>query len=109
MKLEALKALKASIKHWDRMVHDNRLVDELPSSSDCPLCELFNKSANINRCSGCPVFDSTGRTLCGGTPYAEAFGAYRSFGISSPEFMKAAKLELKFLRSLLPKKRKKGQ
>lgn len=47
-----------------------------------------------------------GVSLCSGTPYHRASRAWMFHGRSSPQFRSAAKLELNFLISLLPKKPK---
>ena len=101
MNRETLKALRGSIKKWEKIVAG---TGEDDGCNNCPLCDLFfNKTGS---CFGCPVMDKTGRDECVGTPY----GAWRwthedNFPLTAdtPEQKTAARRELKFLKSLLPK------
>lgn len=103
MKPKVLCALKASIAHWRRMATGTPRKAEAPVTSQCRLCDLFIGSPNW--CEGCPVNAKTGPN-CVGTHYQAAAIAYHAIGIDSLQFKSAAKRELKFLESLLPKKRK---
>lgn len=109
MDTKVLEALRASISHWQ----DNANVIELHgasvSSKDCALCKLFLD----NYCRGCPVAEVSGHLFCGNTPYNRAFKTHDvwcattkytdEFDAARTEFREAAKAELKFLESLLPK------
>ena len=86
MDAKTLKALKASIAHWEE-------VEEGPwqqvGPKECALCDLFYGS----KCEGCPVAIKAQAPLCRNTPY----GPFISNRTS-----KNARAELDFLRSLLP-------
>jgi hypothetical protein len=100
MKKVVLKALKGSIQHWEqnvRTAREGRYIDIRTGWEDCPLCCLF-----INRCNGCPV-EEAGYYSCSGTPYQNVL---RSEG---KKVFEACKAEVKFLRSLLPKTKKRRQ
>lgn len=99
-----LKALKQSIAHWKRLSTGKRRLGERVGASQCALCSLF---LHIHSCKGCPVADKVERSGCSLTPYGHARDAHDAYGIDSPEFKAAAKVELKFLQSLLPKQRTK--
>lgn len=99
-----LNALKESISHWERLASGMQDVGEEPYYSDCALCETFDK--NDNNCAGCPVRIATGERDCEGSPYYEAQQEWERGDLFSPDFRKAAKVQLKFLQSLLPKKGK---
>lgn len=100
MTKETLEALDASIDHWKRMRKDRR-CGERPVGTDCALCRLFNHFAvKPTRCRGCPVYESTGYTLCFGTPYVDADIMFHTG--TDEEFYKAATAEIEFLESLRP-------
>ena len=98
-----LRALKGSIKKWEKIV-EGRERDR--GHTNCPLCRLF---FGIDFCGGCPVAKKGSNCLR--TPYAKwvihhneihfSRGAYR---IECKTCEKLAKQEVKFLKSLLPKK-----
>ena len=92
---EALKALQASIAHWEQVVRDpkNTKVGE----DSCALCARYS---NLN-CSGCPVHAKTGRLGCGGTPFGNFVCALRT-GVTTSNLRTFAQDELDFLKSLLP-------
>lgn len=91
MNKRTLKALQGSIRKWQGVV-DGRVKDKGPSN--CPLCEVFF----YHHCRGCPVAEHTGFSDCYDTPYDEWCEA------STPaEERRAARHELAFLKSLLPK------
>ena len=102
MNATTLKALKESIKHWKRL-STKRMEREWIGPDHCALCGLFWRQTP--RCKGCPVSELSGSTLCQKTPYSEVLKVIK-FGLDSHEFKEAAKEELKFLKSLLPKKNK---
>lgn len=96
-----LKALKQSIAHWNRLATGRRRNGETVGASQCALCQLF---LYMRDCKGCPVAEKVNRSGCELTPYMDAVNALCAHGHDSPEFKAAAKVELEFLRSLLPKK-----
>jgi len=103
MNSKTLTALKQSIAHWKRMATGKARTDERPGSSGCALCKLFKNTKKW--CRGCPVYKRTGITNCISTPYFEAASTYHGSGIESGQFKLAARIELKFLQSLLPKRK----
>ncbi len=113
MKTETLAALKASIRHWSEnaCAMDPGAIDL--SVGACALCCTYNKGDGPTACGGCPVFDRTLRSYCGGTPYDAAYRAYTRWetavlngdanqGILREDYHREALRELAFLRSLLP-------
>ena len=102
MNKQTLKALKGSIKKWERIVA-GELEDEGPDN--CPLCKLYYWDKD---CTGCPVFEKTAKHYCSGTPYEDKWvplirrEAFVNKRADTPEKKKAARAELKFLKSLLP-------
>ena len=91
MSARKLKALRASIAIWEK-----RATGE--TESECPLCVLYRIGrTRLDRCHGCPVFAATGQKYCEGTPYEEWID------VDIRAEREAAKRELRFLRSLLPK------
>jgi len=95
MDKQTLKALKGSIKKWQKIV-DGTGTDK--GVDNCPLCELFWYSPNF--CDGCPVAERTGRPECEGTPYRDYRHAVADEDGESPKTY--AVKELEFLKSLLP-------
>lgn len=97
MNPETLEALKGSIEKWRKIVEEgahNR------GAMDCPLCDLFMKSHD---CDGCPVREFSGVRYCRRTPYPTYMNMAAAHGHGSDEALTAARAELEFLRSLLPK------
>lgn len=109
----ALAALKKSIKHWERLACGNPRPGERANAQSCALCGLFLKPTNVGGvvrwCNGCPVKAKTGRDCCDLTPYARASRLFDAFNPRRNRFLEAAKDELAFLKSLLPKTKKKGR
>jgi hypothetical protein len=103
MPARTLAALKASIQHWQRLSTGKRHPGEDIGGDNCALCHLFWFDRG---CRGCPVSAKTGFSDCEGTPYGNTSRARHRHGLDSPQFRAAAKLELAFLRSLLPKGKK---
>jgi hypothetical protein len=98
MNRETLKALKESIKLWS-----NPEVWE----HVCPLCVLHNNKAHGGDCLECPIYQRTRQPYCRGTPFYE-WRAYNNQR-KSTEAEALRKDEVKLLKSLLPKtKRKRG-
>ena len=107
MKPATLKALRASIAHWERFASGNSRPNESPGTLYCALCRRFNgktKETDLD-CKGCPVYAKTGLTYCDATPYEQASEEWDENG-DSGDFRNMALLELKFLRSLLPRRKK---
>lgn len=103
MNAETLTALKESIEHWKRIVTGNRLPGEWISTKDCALCRLFDP---VERgCGGCPVFQASGSPFCEDTPFTKCYKILHRVknDMDNPEFLAAAKKELEFLESLVPK------
>lgn len=98
---KTLEALQESIRHWKVMAKTG-WEREKPLSGQCALCRLFL----YRDCAGCPV-NAAGHRGCLATPYDDAYFHYDDGNRSG--FRSAARLEVKFLKSLLPKDlRKKG-
>jgi hypothetical protein len=103
----ALKALKGSIRKWERIVAGDGGDD---GAADCPLCREFRFGAEFD-CVGCPVMAESGLPYCSGTPYTGWMqyhdGLARAFPLnaSTGEEIMLAQAELDFLRGLLPRKK----
>lgn len=97
-----LTALRGSIAKWEGIVERGRLTMVAILWSSCPLCVTFNNHNKDNQypCRGCPVYENTGATGCKKTPYVAAEYAYHEE--DKDAFLKAAREEVAFLRSLLP-------
>ena len=90
-------ALEKSIAKWERNTEIESLAHAKTGWKDCDLCQLFLNAD----CEGCPVKIRSGKAWCRGTPYRRAFG--KVSGGDLPGFIKAAKAEVKFLKSLRAK------
>ena len=99
MTAETLQALQESIEHWERLANGTRKEGETIYGEDCALCALFYTGEED--CVGCPVAEQTGKPECHGTPWLQAMDALRK-GYGSDEFKAAARVQLEFLKSLLP-------
>ena len=110
MKTVVLKALKASIAHWKRLLAGKERRGEAPDSESCALCALFDDGDY--GCRACPVGQKTKDTGCYGSPWMFAYSAYYNRGdgesAAEREWKTAAKLQLAFLKSLLPRKERKA-
>lgn len=111
MSKEVLKALQESIEHWKENVKAARKGEPLKIySDDCPLCILRDKKGKT--CGKmCPIAKRVGadefsRNGCSETPWHNVALTY-DMNPNRAELVKACKEELRFLRSLLPKKRRK--
>lgn len=106
MNKKTLTALKRSIAHWERLANGKRRAYEDIGPEDCALCDLFLHK----ECEGCPVFGKTLVRGCNGTPYSHAhfviMNSKMDDPFDDPLFRRAAKTELRFLKSLLPKNKK---
>ena len=109
MNEQTLKALKGSIKKWEKIVA-GKGIDT--GYKNCPLCKLFNSGKDCD--DACPIKLQTGISGCDGTPYEEwcdhQYYIYiidqdrktrRVFKIR-PDCKRLAQAELDFLISLLP-------
>jgi hypothetical protein len=90
---EVASALERSIAHWEENAAVPKIADATMGSKDCALCCLFFWKPG--RCGGCPVRESTGLKWCEGTPYIDACNAK-----TLPQFKRAARAEVAFLKSL---------
>lgn len=101
MDKRTLKALKGSIRKWERIVAG---TGNDQGRLNCPLCAEFLRYG----CVGCPVYEQ-GAPYCENTPYASwskaQKGSYIPFKIHDDDTAIAAVLELEFLRSLLPEEK----
>ena len=102
MDQKTMEALEGSIEKWQKIV-DGTGRDE--SISNCPLCIEFFK----NGCRGCPVYRKTEVAICRDTPYDDWSKVPldlpyndRNGYTHTRASLRAAKAELKFLKSLLP-------
>lgn len=103
MDRRTLTALNASIKHWEENVAAEKPEDATFSPNDCALCRIFFEEIF---CGNCPVAVRTGQGCCGGTPYYDAVDAHEDWQDcvgSRAAYREAARRELAFLKSLLPK------
>lgn len=110
MKKRTLKALQKSIEKWEKNTLAEKPRNLTLGWGECPLCTLF-----IDKdCFGCPVSAKNDKHIfCQGTPYDsvvknhDEWVARASLRLDQTEARKktiaAAKRELKFLKSLLPK------
>ena len=109
MNRKTLVALKGSISKWEKIVAGTGVDD---GYRNCPLCALFipDPSEPYPACKGCPVAARAGKGACHTTPYdlwADQF-IYedRPWHVKTKSQKAAARKELAFLKSLLPKARK---
>lgn len=103
MDARTLKALKGSIKKWERIVAG---TEEDNGIDNCPLCTEFFANAGEVLCEGCPVSAATGLNDCRGTPYQDWMESHhwrkRPLKARDDETVMCAVLELEFLKGLLP-------
>ena len=106
MNQKTLKALKGSIKKWEKIVAGTGIDT---GEDNCPLCQLFHDGFS---CLGCSIHELTGRDRCMGTPQqkwvAHHFGVHSKYSnvkIECKICERHAKAEVKFLKSLLPIKK----
>ncbi len=90
-----LRALKASITHWEENL-ECTLDTARVGADSCALCALFMSF----RCDGCPVKQHTGWHGCIKTPF-DAVVIACSYD-DEQAFRKACAEEVAFLKSLLP-------
>jgi hypothetical protein len=113
MNEKTLAALTDSIEHWERLATGKSKKNESIYADDCALCQVFFRGST---CEGCPVntagFPSCRRSVCEVCDTAvedwqcKPHRKYKSWK-DTPRFRKAARAQLKFLKSLLPKKKSK--
>lgn len=101
MNKATLKALRASIKHWEENVAAETPENASVDAAYCALCRKFYKD---HLCIGCPVMTNTGFSCCENSPYENANDKLYDWEIggSRANWRRAAKKELEFLKSLLP-------
>ena len=108
MNAKTLRAIKASINHWERLATGFHGRYEGFGGEDCALCQIFRSehTAAGMECIGCPVMGRTGYTFCDNSPYNNVCVAYQRHGknMDAFAFRKAAIKQLYFLQSLLPEK-----
>lgn len=103
---KVVKALKASIQHWEAYANGNGATEGYPDAGSCALCGLFMQ----DNCKGCPVVQTTGAIYCFKTPYKRVVRLIDYLRVrrhkdreifTDPEFIRLAKQELNFLRKIL--------
>lgn len=112
MNKETLLALQGSIKKWEAIVAGTGWDK---GANNCPLCQRFpfgrchNEDpfeSNSENNEVCPVALKAGRAYCESTPYMDWIathgGRIPPVKVSTQEQLEAAKIELTFLKSLLP-------
>ena len=109
MDKKTLKALKESIAKWEKNTQAKTPTDFLIGADKCPLCKLFLSNA----CYGCPIANKMCEPFCLRTPYRtveDHFLDWKDQFMSGEDCTRskhiaivAAKREVKFLKSLLPK------
>lgn len=75
---ERAAALKASQEHWRENLAAETPDEASVRMKDCALCHLYHpirRLPNTVNCVGCPIMESTGRSLCRGTSYASTVTA----------------------------------
>jgi len=103
MDAKTLKALKGSIKKWEKIVEGTG-VDK--GEDNCPLCKICGWN-----CKDCPVvMTGEAKEGCRGSPYSdwvehqsEEHWEKEESKVYCPTCKELAQKELDFLRSLLPK------
>lgn len=95
-----LKALRASILHWERMLEDEE-GDTGPLQCSC--CIEYNSAKNDpSDCMGCPIYQFTKKQYCYGTPYWAAVDAEEIAGdMGSPDFKSSAQKMINFMNKVL--------
>lgn len=113
MDRQTREAIEGSVRKWQKIVNClkwkryytdelRRRIDDLEQGTgNCPLCKLFYHSSNYDRpyCAECPIVSKANDYGCQSTPYVEFWRTV--LGKNLPEMKKAAKREVKFLKSLL--------
>ena len=113
MDKKAVKALRGSIKKWERIVLG---TGEDLGHDNCPLCKEYCRESG---CDGCPVAEDTGERFCDGSPYEDWIWAFHEelekltddwrgcetdkYLPIGPRSLAAAIAEYEYLRGLLDK------
>lgn len=113
MKKKVLKALKRSIKKWEKKAEQT--IDELDFGPEsCPLCELFHPSINDkilwgSACIECPIYEKTNEKYCNKTPYKATADIWDEWDIQKHlskkqevKLREGIQEEIEFLKGLLP-------
>jgi hypothetical protein len=116
MNPKILKALKESIKHWQRLATGTRLLDEGMYGEDCALCNICYRHAwtSADMCPTCPIAQRLGMGACKAGPWVDCCDFKKHFDgeedglYQQPEFQKRAHRMLQFLQSLLPSAKSKA-
>lgn len=101
--------LKKSIEHWKRMVAAVKKdgfegldkIKEYPTGSDCACCKAFFDTDKDEPCSGCPIFEKTGKGYCENTPYHQANDSY--YYKEKSAFVLHGKRMISFMQRILTK------
>jgi hypothetical protein len=103
------RALRKACAHWKRLATGKQKRRESIFAKDCALCKLFviPYKKRTKDCAGCPVRKRTGWPLCKGSPWSRVYNIFNYANTHGAEFREAARAQLEFLQSLLPKKRRK--
>ena len=117
MKRATLTALEKSIKKWEAIV-DGTGADE--GGSNCALCKRFAFGCHADDYDGelCPVAKTSGEINCIGTPWEDWIegpegrsgrspSAFSPRKAADDESVMCAVLELEYLKSLLPSRKRK--
>jgi len=104
MHKRTLKALKASIKHWEENLATDDPFSARFSSHHCPLCKIFLIFTTLYsaECRGCPIKITTGKDLCQETPWDDAMNGINKWRDGGPKPVAEIQAEIDFLKSLLP-------
>lgn len=102
MNNKTLRALDASIEHWEKNANAASPSDVSVKADDCALCNLFLHK----KCAGCPVAQASGINLCLNTPFEFAADEWRRWKWDEPRgdkyFRIFALAELSFLKAIRP-------
>ena len=101
MNEKTLEALQESIINWYARVKGEISI---PTRKNCPLCKLYNLGT-YDICVGCPVYETTKQTGCGGTPVIIYTRYIRESLLDDKDKEKLrmfADQEVRFLINLLP-------
>ena len=100
-------AIEGSVKKWENILAGTGLDKGV---ENCPLCKVFHSRTSKVFCEGCPVALKTGKRFCDDSPYEKwAYHQYDAHsheydgGMKCKECARLARVELKFLKRLLPK------
>jgi len=106
MEPKTLKALKSSIKYWNRIMNGQC---SMTGAKGCALCRMFRNSIGLLDCSECPIYSFTTFASCGNTPVDEFFFSHDYIitidggkKVGGPDSLAGAMAELFFLLTLLP-------